>query len=123
MTRTSSGLASATAEASHQTAVDCREHLALQIERERIDIVQEQCAAGGGLEQAWSRPRGVWGHPALVAEELEFQPKHRPGRADDLDECARRATAQGVDLPGHQPLARAALASDQDGRRRGPRNG
>src|SRR5215470_18026657 len=29
----------ATAEASHQTAVDCREHLALQIERERIDIV------------------------------------------------------------------------------------
>src|SRR5262245_59130165 len=68
----------ATTEASHQTAVDCREHLALQIERQRIDIVQEQRAAVGGLEQPWSRPRGVWGHAALVAEQLALQPERRP---------------------------------------------
>ena len=53
--------------------------------------------------------------PFLVAEELRFDELLGDGGAVDLDERLAGPQAVGVDGPGDELLARAALAVDQDG--------
>ena len=53
--------------------------------------------------------------PADVAEQLAFQQRFGQGAAGDFDERLVAPAAAAMDGPGHQRLARAALAGDQHG--------
>jgi len=59
--------------------------------------------------------RGPGERALLVAEELRFDQLLRDGGAVDLDERLPGPQAMGVDGPGHELLARAALPVDEDG--------
>src|SRR5438128_4683489 len=79
------------------------------------DLVQEESAAGGHLDLALALGVGPRERAALVAEELALQQGLGDGPAVDSDEGARLARTVRVDGPGHQLLARAALALAEHG--------
>ena len=64
-------------------------------------------------------PFGEGGRRASDAEELAFEDLGGQGRAVDRQQGGLRGRALLVDRPPDQPLARAGLAHDQDGDRRG----
>src|SRR5213080_1240156 len=92
------------------------QELQLHVERDALDLVEEERAAGGELDLAHpvvDRPREG---AALVAEELALEERVREGRAVDGDEAAALALALEVDGARGELLARARLAVDEDGR-------
>ena len=82
------------------------------------DLVEEQRAAVGDLEQAARVALGAGEGAAHVAEQRRFQQRLRDGGAVLADERAIAARAVGVDGARDQLLAGAALALDDDRQRR-----
>ncbi len=79
------------------------------------DLVEEEGAALGCGDAALPVPLGVREGAGLVPEQLGFQEGVRQGAAVEGHHRPARPGAQLVDRPGHELLARAALALDQHG--------
>ena len=91
------------------------EQLGLQVDRHETDLVEEQGAPVGDLDQALAAGAGVGEGAGLVTEELC---RHQVGgdvRAVEGDEGPVADIAVEMDRPGDHLLARAALAADEDG--------
>src|SRR5262249_25942937 len=97
--------------------LDDLEELDLQRQLDVTDLVEEQGAAVGGLEQARLGRLGVRVGAALVAEELGLEKRGRNGGAVDLDEWPAAPRALVVDGAGGHFLAPSRLPADQDRRR------
>ena len=97
------------------------EQLDLRRERDVADLVEEQRAAVGVLEPALPLAVGAGEGPLDVAEQLALQDVLAEGRAVQRDERLVPPRAVVVQGLGHELLARAALARDQD-RGRGRRD-
>ena len=114
MTRTSTCDVLAPPTGSKRCSSSARRTLAWVLQAHVADLVQEKRAAVGLLELSdlvFVRA----GEDALaVAEQLALDQLLRNGGAVHLDEGLFGAQALGVDGVGHQLLARAALAVDQD---------
>ena len=95
------------AEAAHALLLDRLQELPLQRERQRVDLVEKEAAAAGGLEEARLRALGVGERAGLEAEELGLEHRLRDRRAVDVDERRARAPAAGVDRAGDEPLTGA----------------
>src|SRR5262249_19869878 len=106
------------AEPAHLTLLECRQELALGRRRQQADLVEEERAAGGQLEEARLGPPGVRERSALVAEQLRLDQVLRDGPAVDVDERPLRPRTQSIEEPRDQALAASRLALDQDARRR-----
>ena len=105
-------------------ALQHAQQLHLQIGRHLGDFVEEERAAVGAFEHAAMPPVGAGEAPAFVAEELALHQGGGDRAAVDRDEAVPAPTAQIVEGPRHQLLARPRLTRDQDrrARRRDPRN-
>ena len=81
------------------------------------DLVEEQRAFVGLLEEAGVVAVGAAEGPLLVAEQFGLEQRRGDGGAVDDDERALRAAAVAVQRQRHQFLARAALALHEHGER------
>jgi hypothetical protein len=96
--------------------LDHGQELGLQGLREQRDLVEEERALVGSLEQAGlGAPRVREGAP-FEAEQLGLQQRLGDSRAVDVDEGAAGAGTLPVDEVGDQALAGSGLALDQDRR-------
>ena len=84
--------------------------------RHIADLVQEEGAAAGLLEASAPVADRSGVGPAHVSEELALEQVLRQRRAVDLHEGTGRPSAGLVHRTGHEFLAGAAFAPDQDGR-------
>ena len=92
------------------------EELALQSQRQGVDLVEEQRAAVGRLNKAGLAGIQGSGESALgIAEQLRLQQVLRQGGAVDLDDGGIGSAAVAVDVLGQHLLAGAGLAGDEDG--------
>jgi hypothetical protein len=89
------------------------QELDLGVERQLAQLVEEDGAALGGLEDAAALLGGARERALLVAEQRGLDQLARDGAAVDGDELAG-ATTGGVDRAGQELLAGAGLALDQD---------
>src|SRR4029450_2865566 len=105
------------AEPAHLALLECRQELALGGRRQQTDLVEEERAAGGQLEEARLGPPGVRERSALVAEQLRLDQALRDGRPVDADERPLRPRTESMDEPRDQALTASRLALDQDARR------
>src|SRR5690606_23157460 len=80
------------------------------------DLVEEERAAAGRLEEALAVAVGAGERAPGVAEQLALHQLRRERAAVEGDEAAVPAAARLVDRARHQLLAGAALAGDQDHR-------
>ena len=87
--------------------------LDLHRQRQVADLVEEDGAAVGLLEEAALQAGRAGEGAAGVAEELALHELGRQGAAVDRHEAAVLAGAPGVDGPGRQLLAGAGLAGEQ----------
>ncbi len=78
------------------------------------DLVQEQGAAVGLLQEPLLGGDGAGEGTAHVAEELALQERVRQGRAVDGEEPSPPALAVHVDRPGDELFAGTRFAQDQD---------
>src|SRR5262249_10888028 len=87
----------------------------LRLERTRhlSNLVEEQCAAVGQVEQALAEVLGVGEGSALVTEQLALEQVLGNGAAVESDERSGSARASPVEVARHQLLAGAGLALDQ----------
>src|SRR5213079_1385559 len=92
------------------------EQLQLHVERDALDLVQEQRPAGRELDLPHPIVNRARERAALVAEELALEERVREGRAVDGDEAAALALALKVDGARRELLAGPRLAVDEDGR-------
>jgi len=113
-------LAPRAAEAAHLAFLDDLQQLGLQRRRQQADLVEEDRAAPGRLEQTGLALPRVGERAAVEAEQLRLQQGLGDRRAVDVDERAARAAAALVDDVGEQALAGAGLAEDEDRGRRRP---
>ena len=90
------------------------QELGLEIRRHLADLVEQQRAPLGHLEEAFLVQRRARERALLVAEELRLDQIFGDRRAVDLDERPLRPLAVVVDGVGDQFLARAVLALDED---------
>ncbi len=115
--RTSTWIGLLLAEAPHLALLDARAAAWPGTTGVRLgDLVEEERAAVGFLEQALARADGAGERAARVAEQLALEQRLADRRAVDGHERARRALAVGVHRARDQLLAGAALARDQHGR-------
>src|SRR5205814_488235 len=99
------------ADAVHGPGLEHAQELGLERGRQLADLVEEDGAAGGDLEQAGlGRDRAREG-AALVAEELALEQRLAEARAVDGDELAAAPRAR-VERARQHLLARAGLAGD-----------
>ena len=92
------------------------EELALQSQRQGVDLVEEQRAAVGRLNKTGLAGIQGSGESALgIAEQLRLQQVLRQGGAVDLDDGGIGSAAVAVDVLGQHLLAGAGLAGDEDG--------
>jgi hypothetical protein len=77
------------------------------------DLVEEDGAAPGDLEEAGLVPHGAGERAAHVAEQLRLEQRLGERGAVDADERRRRAGTLIVDHPDDELLAGAALAVDE----------
>ena len=87
--RTSARMALAAADARELALLQHAQQLRLQAERHVADLVEEEGAAGGGLELADAALGGAGERAALVAEELALEQLVRDRRAVERDERVR----------------------------------
>ena len=104
------------AEPPHAALFEHLEQLRLERLGQEPDLVEEDRAPVGRLEQARLGAAGVGERPALEAEHLGLQQRVGDRRAVDVHEGAVRARAGAMDHPREQPLAAAGLALDEDRR-------
>ena len=97
------------------------QELRLRLDRHRADLVEEDRALVGGLEQALLVGDRAGERATHVAEEVRLQKVGRERPGVDRHEGARRPRRQPVEGLRDELLARAALAGDEDcrARRRG----
>jgi hypothetical protein len=100
------------------------QQLDLQRQRHLGDLVEQDGAAVGALEEALVLPVGAGEAALFVAEQLAFDQLRRDGTAVDREERCALALGQVVDRARRELLAGAALADQQHrGRcRRDPRD-
>ena len=91
------------------------EELRLEVERHVAHLVQVKGAAVGQLQLPELPLLGVGERASLVAEELALEKVGGNGGAGDRDEGPPGAAAVVMDGPGHQLLAGARLAPQEDG--------
>jgi hypothetical protein len=94
--------------------LDRAQELHLQRARDVGDLVEEEGTAVRGLEDPLVVGDGAGEGPAAMAEELTIEQGVGDGPAVERDEGPLRARPAGMDAAGHELLARAALAGDQD---------
>ena len=107
------------AEAAHRLLLERGENLRLDIGRQQRDLVEEQHATRGRLEEPDLGAAGVRERPALVTEQLPFEQRLGDRRAVEVDERAAGPRAEAVQEPRDQPLTGSRLALDEDGRQPG----
>ena len=90
------------------------EHLALHQGRHVADFVEEERAAARLLELAHALAVGPGEGALFMAEQFGLQQGFGNGGAVDGQKLGRGPRTMLLDCPGHQFLARAALAQDQD---------
>ena len=102
------------ADASELASLEDSEELALAAGRHLGDLVEEQGAVVGQLEAAGAVLVCSCERAFGVAEQLALEEGFGEGSAVDGLEGAFGPGARVVDGPGHELLARAALADEQD---------
>ena len=102
----------ASAETPYLAGLERAEEVALHAWRHVGDLVEEQRAPMGDLEQPGARAIRPGERPALVAEQLALEQGFGEAGAVDGDELAVAPGAAGVDQPGGQLLAGPRLAVD-----------
>ena len=90
------------------------QELGLQVRRHLPDLVEQQRAALGHLEQAFLVHRGAGERALLVTEQLRLDQVLRDRRAVDLDERALVPLAVEVNRVGDELLAGAVLALQEN---------
>ena len=108
-------LAPGGAEPAHDALLDGGQELGLGGFVQEPDLVEEEGAAAGGLEEPGLGPPRVRERARLEAEELGFHQMLGQGGAVDGLECARRAGPGAVNGPREQALAGARLAYEKEG--------
>src|SRR4030095_14421031 len=93
-----------------------RQNLRLECRWKQRDLVEEQGAAVGELEEAGVRATSVGESPALIAEQLRFEQVFGNRGAVDIDEGTARAGAGPMNRAGDETLAGPRLAADQEWR-------
>ena len=91
------------------------QQLCLHGHRHLADLVKEQYAAVGLLEQTGTVTLRARERPLGVAEQLALEQRVGDGRAILGEERPALAGAVSVNRPGDQLLARSAVATDQHG--------
>ena len=115
ITRTSTLRAVERSDALHFLVLQNAQQLGLRGQRHIADLIQEQRAAVGVLEQPGLVVGGA-GEGALdVAEQFAFKQRLHHGRAVQHHVAARRCRAQAVQRLRHQILAGPGLAGNQHG--------
>ena len=107
-------------DAAHGTLLDHAQQFALHGQRQVADLVQEQRAALGGLEEAFTVFVGAGEGTLAVAEEFSFEQRFGDGAAIHGHEGAGGARRTVVDGARHQFLAGARLAVHQHRRHAAP---
>ena len=97
----------------HRALLDRAQQLGLHRQRQVADLVEEQRAAVGRLEEAFAVFGRTREGALAVAEELRFQQLLRDRTAVDGDEGLRAARTHFVDRACDQFLAGAGLAVDE----------
>src|SRR5205085_5271713 len=95
--------------------VEEAKQLRLEVEGKLADLVEEDGAAVGRLDQADLGRGGPGEGAALVTEELGLDEAGRNGAAIDGDPRGRRAWRTVMERPGDDLLSDAALAADENG--------
>ena len=86
----------------------------LQVQRQIIDLVDEQCAAGGAFDVAVVFAHGAGESSPFVPEQLALQERSRKRGAVQRHEGTVTARTQIMEGTRNQFLSRAAFAADQD---------
>ena len=102
-------------DALHLAGFEHAQQLGLHRERQLADLVEEDGAAVGQLEEAGCRFGGAGVGPLDVAEELAFEERLDDGGAVDDHEGLLAAWARAIERAGHELLAAAGLAGDERG--------
>src|SRR4030095_3019619 len=84
------------AETPHHATLDGLEELALEPFGKEPDLVQEQRAGMGDLEEAGLRLAGIGEGAPLESKQLRLEQRLGDGRAVDVDERARSPCARPV---------------------------
>ena len=87
------------AETAHLPLLQNAQQLRLKVDGHLGDLVEEQGAACGGLDQTAPVAVGPGEGPAAVAEQLRLDQLLRDGGAVDADEGARRRACSGCEGP------------------------
>src|SRR5262245_55654323 len=93
-----------------------RQNLRLECRRKQRDLIEEQSAAMGELEEAGFRATSVGESPAFIAEQLCFEQVFGNRGTVDVDEGTARAGASAMNRAGDETLAGSRLAADQEWR-------
>ena len=101
------------ADRAHLAVLQDAQELGLHAERHLADLVEEERAAVGHVEETRARRRGPGEGAAHVAEERGLEQRLGDARAVLADEGAPAARPVGVDGAGDELLAGAALADDE----------
>ena len=109
------------AEAHELALLHHAQQLGLRLARDVADLVEEDAALVGQIEQALLRIDGAGERALDVPEERRFQQIRRQVAGVDRDERLVGARRVAVNRARHQFLAGAALAGDEDGRAAGRR--
>ncbi len=112
--RTSIGRGAAGADAEHLPLLEDAEQLDLDRHGQVADLVEEDGAALGRLEEARAGLERPGERALLVAEELALEEGLGEGRAVDREERAPRPRRGAVEGAGQHVLADARLAEDED---------
>ena len=115
MIRTSTGDRRAAADALDLALLEDAQELRLDLQRQLADLVEEERAPVGQLEEADPPGDGAGEGALLVAEELALDQPLGDRGAVDRDQRPGGAPAVRVDRAGDELLAGPALAGDEHG--------
>ena len=102
----------------HLAVLQHAQQLGLSASGQLPYFVQEQSPAVGFLEETRPLSHGARERAAGMTEELRFDEFVRDGRAVDRAEAPVPPRAEPMDRSRHELFAAAALAKNQDGKRR-----
>jgi len=108
------GLGAGGAEAADGTVLESREELGLNGLGQERDLVEEEDAPVGGVEEAGLGVAGIGEGAADEAEELGLEKGQGEGGTVDVDEGGVGAGAEAMQQPGDEALAGAGVALEED---------